>query len=115
MRPYRISPLATFVGGDPLSGPVTQFFDFWSGWFKSVDQIGLVNIDIGKAGNAETEREILAEVGSYGRQLGTISDALAVLIKHAELDRTKLSKKEIAHLYKFEEMLEQVETCKKRR
>lgn len=53
------------------------------------DQIGLFNINIGQSSNPAVERNVLAEVGSYGKQLGHIAEALEVLIKH--LDETKLS------------------------
>ncbi len=95
-----------------MSGPVTQAFDFWSEWFRSVSKIGLINIDLGKAGDPDLERDILAEVGSYGRQLGQISDAVAVLIDQAQIDRTKLTDDQIVALHKFKEMLERIEACK---
>ena len=48
----------------------------------SGDQLGLINISIGETRHPEVERAILDEVGSYGRQLGHIGDALEVLIAH---------------------------------
>lgn len=45
-------------------------------------QVGLVNITLGATKHPEVERAILDEVGSYGRQLGRIGDALEVLIDH---------------------------------
>ena len=49
------------------------------------DQVGLINIAIGDTRHPDVERQILDEVGSYGRQLGHIGDALEVLIDHAQL------------------------------
>lgn len=49
-------------------------------------QFGLVNINLGQTPHPEIERAILDEVGSYGRQLGRISDALEVLLKHVDLE-----------------------------
>jgi hypothetical protein len=49
-------------------------------------QFGLINIDMGQTAHPETEQRILDEVGSYGRQLGRIGDALEVLIDHVKLD-----------------------------
>jgi hypothetical protein len=49
-------------------------------------QFGLINIDLGGAGDSDLERKILKSVGSYGRQLGRIGDALEVLLKHVKLD-----------------------------
>lgn len=45
-------------------------------------QFGLINIDLGQTPAPLTERTILEEVGSYGRQLGRIGDALEVLVRH---------------------------------
>ncbi|CUS43242.1 MAG: hypothetical protein V4610_19245 [Pseudomonadota bacterium] len=48
-------------------------------------QYGFINIDLGATPKPEVEQDILDEVGSYGRQLGRIGDALEVLMKHVEL------------------------------
>ena len=49
-------------------------------------QFGLINIDLGGAGDSDLERNILKTVGSYGRQLGRIGDALEVLLNHVNLE-----------------------------
>src|SRR5262250_512714 len=49
-------------------------------------QFGLVNINLGQTAHADVERTILDEVGSYGRQLGRIGDALEVLLNHVKLE-----------------------------
>ena len=54
--------------------------------------IGNVTFNIGQTSQPELERRILDEVGSYGRQLGRIGDALEVLVKH--FDQTALSPQE---------------------
>ena len=48
-------------------------------------QFGLINIDLGAAGESDLERQLLDKVGSYGRQLGRIGDALEVVLKHVRL------------------------------
>ena len=48
-------------------------------------QLGFVNINLGQTAHPEVERKLLDEVGSYGKQLGRIGDALEVLIDHAAL------------------------------
>jgi hypothetical protein len=48
-------------------------------------QFGLINIDLGAAGESDLERKLLDRVGSYGRQLGRIGDALEVILKHVKL------------------------------
>jgi hypothetical protein len=68
----------------PLSGPVNQFFDFMNSWFRSIGgQIGLVNITVGSTADPDLEKRILEGVGTYGRQVGRISDALRVLVEQA--------------------------------
>jgi hypothetical protein len=52
-------------------------------------QFGLINIDLGGAADSDLERKILKTVGSYGRQLGRIGDALDVILKHVKLDDLK--------------------------
>lgn len=71
----------------PFSGPVTQAFDFMNSWFRAVgSQFGLVNITVGSSADPEVEKEILEEVGTYGRQLGRVGDVLRVLVERADLE-----------------------------
>jgi len=60
-------------------------------WFQGA-QIGLFNIDLGVSPRPDIEQTVLEEVGSYGRQLGWIGEALEVLMNNVELG--KLNKKE---------------------
>lgn len=55
-------------------------------FYQQGSQIGFVNIDLGSTPAPETEQAILDEVGSYGRQIGRIGDALEVLLKHVPLE-----------------------------
>ena len=67
----------------PLSGNLSQIISPWTSWFSAYgSQVGLININLGQSSAPEVERDVLDEVGSYGRQLGRIGDALAVLVKH---------------------------------
>lgn len=52
-------------------------------------QFGFINIDLGDTAEADLERKILDKVGSYGRQLGRIGDALEVVLKHVKLENLK--------------------------
>ena len=54
-------------------------------FYQQGAQFGLINIELGQTPHPETERAILEEVGSYGRQLGRIGDALEVLLHHVKL------------------------------
>ena len=71
----------------PLSGNVSQVISPWTAWFSAFgSQIGLVNVNLGQSSAPEVEREILSEVGSYGKQLGRVGDVLTVLLKHFRPD-----------------------------
>ena len=78
-RPFQISPAEAGLRLAPDN--LWQAINPWSFAFTG-DQVGLVNISIGETRHPEVEREILDEVGSYGRQLGHIGSALEVLIDH---------------------------------
>jgi len=65
----------------PLSGNVAQAI--WTAFLSPFNnQIGLININIGRSSAPEVEEAVLSEVGSYGKQLGRIGDALTVLVRH---------------------------------
>lgn len=71
----------------PLSGDVQQTINPWS-WATQVGtgQIGLFNINLGRSSNPALERRILDDVGSYGRQIGQLGDALAAVLDHLPTD-----------------------------
>src|ERR1700749_2089647 len=52
-------------------------------------QFGFINSALGGAGDSDLERKILKTVGSYGRQIGRIGDALDVILKHVKLENLK--------------------------
>jgi len=62
----------------PLSGDVVQWINPVT-WFLSGNQI-TANVYLGESGSPEVEAEILDRVGTYGRQLGQIADAMIVQI-----------------------------------
>jgi hypothetical protein len=64
----------------------------WSGDVLQSISPSLVNINIGSSGSPQTEEQILDKVGSYGRQIGRISDALYVLIEVLKDDGLNASK-----------------------
>lgn len=71
----------------PLSGNVYQTLNPWT-WFASAmdSQVGLININMGRSSDPDLERRILEEVGTYGRQLGRLGDAMEVLLNHVKLE-----------------------------
>jgi hypothetical protein len=67
----------------PLSGDVSQQISPFSNWFSGAgNQYGLINITVGQSSAPEVEADALIRVGSYGMQIGKITDALIVLLDH---------------------------------
>jgi hypothetical protein len=95
----------------PLSGDVTQTINPWNWFFKAIgDQFGFININLGRSSDPALEEEILNVVGSYGRQLGQIGDALRVLIKHADLK--KLGTEDQAAIDALQRQLDEIDRLK---
>ncbi len=65
-----------------------QAINPWT-WYNQGAQTGLVNIQIGHTSRPDIESAVLQEVGSYGRQIGRIGDALEVLIRHLDAKELK--------------------------
>jgi hypothetical protein len=88
-----------------------QAINPWS-FYNQGAQLGLVNISLGQTPRPDIERKLLDEVGSYGRQIGRIGDALEVLMRH--VDRSKLTRDEQDALVILEGQLAQVRKVKAR-
>ncbi|WP_413988846.1 hypothetical protein ACMDCR_22950 [Labrys okinawensis] len=88
-----------------------QAINPWT-FYQNGGQFGLVNIDLGQTPRPDIEQSILDEVGSYGRQLGRIGDALEVLIRHLRPD--ELTAEEADTLAILEGQLAQIRKVKKR-
>ncbi|KWV47205.1 hypothetical protein AS156_20320 [Bradyrhizobium macuxiense] len=71
----------------PLSGDVVQNISPFTAFMSPVgSQFGLINITLGKSSAPAVEADVLSDVGTYGRQLGQIGDALLVLIERMPKD-----------------------------
>jgi hypothetical protein len=53
-------------------------------WSWTLGNVSLFTVNLGKSGAPGVEARILDEVGSYGRQLGRIGEALAVIVDWAQ-------------------------------
>jgi hypothetical protein len=95
----------------PLTGDVSQFIAPWSWFVRQAGQIGLININVGNTPAPEVEAQVLDEVGSYGRQLGRLSEALEVLI--GCLDRNTLTPDQQHAVAAFESQLQAVRAVKR--
>jgi hypothetical protein len=97
----------------PLSGNVSQTINPWN-WFSNIldSQLGIININLGRSSDPLLEQAILTEVGTYGRQLGRMGEALEVLLNHVKLDELQPDerKKITAFLY----LQDEIATVKKR-
>lgn len=98
----------------PLSGDVVQAINPWQWTLNAAQgQWGLININLGRSAAPEVEARILDEVGSYGRQIGRISDVVHMLA--ARLDRSTLSDAEREQLDDFEQQMKQIRRIKSHR
>jgi hypothetical protein len=98
----------------PLSGDVVQSINPIASFFSpSGGQYGLVNITIGQSSAPDVEKDVLSDVGSYGKQIGQIADALLVVIEHLELQADPALADDKA-IVAFKELLHAVATVKER-
>jgi hypothetical protein len=88
-----------------------QAINPWT-FYQQGAQFGLINIDLGNTQHPDVEQTILDEVGSYGRQLGRIGDALEIILKHVKLEG--LSQVEKDALKVLDGQLAQVRQTKER-
>jgi hypothetical protein len=103
------SPMALFKL--PPSGDVVQWINPVT-WFMSGNQIS-TNVYLGESSTPEVEAEILDRVGTYGRQLGQITDAMIVLLRHLP-DRQSLTRKESDVIKAFEKMANDIANIKEK-
>lgn len=73
----------------------------------------LFTINLGQSADPKLERRILDEVGTYGRQIGQIGDAVGVLM--SLVDRGKLSDEQKVALEKLDDQLRMVALIKEQR
>jgi hypothetical protein len=95
----------------PLSGDVVQWINPITSWFSG-NQIS-ANVYLGESSSPDTEAEILDRVGTYGRQLGQVTEALIVLLRHLP-NGIKLTKDESKAIKAFEKMADEIATIKEK-
>lgn len=67
-------PLSWQLAPDALSQPILPNWQFH-----------LFNINLGTSSNPSVEQKALEKVGSYGRQIGHLAEALEVIVKKTRL------------------------------
>ncbi|QRM53148.1 hypothetical protein [Sinorhizobium sp. BG8] len=98
----------------PLSGDVTQTINPWTWVFSPGNtSFSLFSFDLGPSSNPEVEGEILRDVASYGRQIGRIEDALAVLLTRFGRPED-LSQEEQEALEDFDALMREIQAVKRR-
>jgi len=65
-------------------------------------------------GDREIEQEVVDTVGSYGFQLNRILDALTVLIRNADIERSSLTEQDRRALYRLLDLAEAADAAAKR-
>jgi heterodisulfide reductase subunit C len=68
---------------------------------------------MGKSSDPELEAEILEDVGSYGRQIGQLGDAIRVLLDHVKLG--ELTEVEQQAVKDVRLQLDQIDRLKRKR
>jgi hypothetical protein len=95
----------------PLSGDVVQSISPWTAFFSPIgSQFGVININLGQSSAPEVEQEVLSDVGTYGKQIGRIGDALIVLLAHFNATTPE----ETAAIDALKKMLNQVADVKEK-
>ena len=80
------------------------------GWFQTNINIGVFGKNIA---DRAVETEVVGRVGSYGKQINTIIDAMLVVIEHLEKQKTlgDLSQRDHYLIYKFKELADLADTA----
>ena len=98
----------------PLSGDVVQTISPWTAFLSPMgNQFGLINITLGQSSEPKVEQEVLTDIGTYGKQLGRIGDALIVLMAHFH-PREPLSEHETKALDALKDMLAKIADVKEK-
>lgn len=105
----------TASGGTlPFSGGVAQAINPWRFITTLMgNQFSFFTVNLGRSSAPQVEADILEHVGSYGRQIGRIGEALEVLIKR--LPRDNLSDDDRAAIEDFSAQLREIKQIKARR
>jgi hypothetical protein len=83
---------------DLVYAPVTDWRNFWSGFFRPMVNFGCNIKDI------RTESDVLHEVGSYGHQINRLLDAVAVLVDLELGDQVMLTSDQVLALLELKKL-----------
>ncbi|WP_424363121.1 hypothetical protein [Methylocystis parvus] len=95
----------------PLSGDVPFSVAPWTNFGAVGNHFSFLNVEVGHSSAPEVEAKVLENVGSYGKQLGRMGDALRVLLDHFEPEKP-LSRKEKKAIRALQAMLDEIDDIK---
>jgi hypothetical protein len=95
----------------PLSGDVPFSVAPWTNFGAVGSHFSFLNVEVGHSSAPEVESKVLENVGSYGKQLGRMGDALRVLLDHFEPEKP-LSQKEKKAIRALQAMLDEIDDIK---
>lgn len=96
----------------PLSGDVPFTVSPWTNLFGSVgNRFSFLNVEVGHSSAPEVEQQVLDNVGSYGKQLGRMGDAMRVILDHFE-PKEPLSREEMKAIRAMQAMLDEIDDVK---
>ncbi|WP_457797567.1 hypothetical protein [Methylocystis sp. S23] len=84
----------------------------WTNFGAVGNHFSFLNVEVGHSSAPEVERKVLENVGSYGKQLGRMGDALRVLLDHFEPEKP-LSRKERKVIRALQAMLDEIDDIKR--
>lgn len=96
----------------PLSGDVPFSVAPWTNFGAVGNRFSFLNVDLGHSSAPDVEAQALENVGSYGKQLGRMGDAMRVLLDHFE-PRRPLSKSEKKAIRALQAMLDEIDDIKR--
>jgi hypothetical protein len=95
----------------PFSGDVVQDYHPVTTWLRTMmGQFGFIHINEMQSDDPDLEKRIVNEVGSYGKQLGRVVEALQAVCAH--LDVGKLARDEREAVRSFIRLAEEIDAFK---
>lgn len=79
----------------------------------ALSQIGFINIYETNTDHAALEQNIIGEVGSYGRQLGWVIDALQVVCRRLDLEHNQLNSDDEKAVGAFNKLADDIAKAKR--
>ena len=93
----------------PLGGDVLQDINPFRWIFRSIGQMSLFSINLGRSSDPEAEEAVL-EVASYGRQLGRIGEALLAVLE--QTDTAGYTKEQKSAIEDFKTLMREIGAAK---